>query len=149
MCAWFLFSADPLHKIVWRQLMKIKKWGFGAGWILHSLHSRYQIDTMLCMIGNNCCLLQLFADKIAAVRIPASGTRARFTKEIAFQDSTHFALDACIHNADLKILPSCCFSQETLNVSPANLSRQCIFVYRLFLSTKQLLAWMKPPRLKA
>lgn len=54
------------------------------------------------MTGDNCCLLQLFADKIAAVRICASGTRAKFTKEIAFQDSTHFAVDAHVHNVDLQ-----------------------------------------------
>lgn len=73
------------------------------------------------MIGNNCCLLQLFADKIAAVRIPASGIRAKFTKELAFQDSTHFAVDAHIHNVNLQnptqllLLPgdAKCFSSKS------------------------------------
>lgn len=85
---------------------------------------------------DNCCLLQqlsLFADKIAAVRIRASGTRAKFTKEIAFQDSTHFVVDAHIHNVDLQnptqllLLPgdTKCFSSKS--------SQAIQLCYRVFL----------------
>lgn len=79
------------------------------GWVdfaLTALKDTKSTATVLCMIGNNCCLLQLFAEyskkKKAAARIPASGTTAKSTKEMAFQDSTHFAVDAHIHEADLQ-----------------------------------------------
>lgn len=106
---WYL---TPLSSwpFIWNSLNTAYEWnkmlrGFVAEWSLRSHHVRYWTVTAQRMVENKSCLLKLFADKITAVKIPASGTRAKSAKVNTFPRVNRFprfAIDAHIHNVDLQ-----------------------------------------------
>lgn len=100
---WYLFPPDLLYEIVWTHLMNEKKMlrSFVSEWSLHSQCLRYWTATAQCMVGNESHLLKLFTDRTTAVKILASGTRAKSTN-VPFQDSTHSAVDSHIRNVDVQ-----------------------------------------------